>query len=66
MACGDFYDLTGRTASDEKFASADDKVFNITKNPKYDGCHRRLVSMVYKIFDKKTAGGAVKNEIMQK
>ena len=32
-----------------------DKAFNITKNPKYDGCQRDLASMVYKFFDKKPA-----------
>ena len=30
-----------------------DKVFNIAKNPKYDGCQRGLASMAYKFFDKK-------------
>ena len=34
-------------------------------NPRYDGYQRRLASMVYKFFHKKTAGNAVKNEIMQ-
>ena len=34
-------------------------------NPKYDGYQRGLASMVYKVFDKKTASGAVKNEIIQ-
>ena len=37
----------------------------LIKNPRYDGYQRGLASMVYKFFDKKTAGGAVKNEIMQ-
>ena len=27
-----------------------DKVFNIAKNPKYDGYRRGLVSMVYNFF----------------
>ena len=37
-----------------------DKAFNIAKTPKYDGYRisTGLVSMVYKFFDKKTAGGA--------
>ena len=35
-----------------------DKAFNIAKNPKYDGYQRGLASMVYKFFDKKTAGNA--------
>ena len=41
-----------------------DTAFNIAKNPKYDGCQRDLASVVYKYFDKKTAAGAIKNEIM--
>ena len=40
-----------------------DNAFNIVKNPKYNGHQRRLASMV-KLFGKKTAGGAVKNENM--
>ena len=39
MAYGDFKDLTRRRASD-KFLR--DKVFNITKHPKYDGYQRGL------------------------
>ena len=39
--------------------------FNIAKNPRYDRYQRGLTLMVYKFFDKKTVGGAVKNEIMQ-
>ena len=42
-----------------------DKAFNIGKNRKYDGHQGGLASMVCKFFDKKTADGAVKNEIMQ-
>ena len=33
--------------------------FDITKNPKYDGCSCGFVSVVYKCFDKKSSGGAV-------
>ena len=33
-----------------------DKAFNIDKNLKYDGYQRRLASMVYKFFDRKTYG----------
>ena len=33
-----------------------DKAFNIAKNPKYGGYQRRLASMVYKFFDKKSEG----------
>ena len=55
MAFGDFKDLKRRTVSDKILR---DKAFNIAKNPKYDGYQRGLASMVYKFFDKKTAGSA--------
>ena len=61
MAYGDFTYLPRRTASDKTLC---DKAFNIAENSKYDGYQRRLVSMVYKSFDKKTSGGAVKNKNM--
>ena len=51
MVYGDFKDLKRRTFSDEVLR---DKAFNIAKNPKYDGYRRRLASMVYKFFDKKS------------
>ena len=43
MAYGDFKDLTRRTASDKILR---DKVFNIAKNQKHDGCQRGLASVV--------------------
>ena len=52
MAHWYFKDLKRKTFSD-KFLR--DKVFNIAKNPKYDGYERGLASMVYKFFDKKSA-----------
>ena len=55
---GDFKDLTRRTDSGKILH---DKAFDIAKNPKYDEYQRGLASMVYKFFDKKTAGGAIKN-----
>ena len=58
MAYGDFKDLTRRTASGKILP---DKVFNIVKNPKYDGYQHGLASMVYKFFDKKTSGSGIKN-----
>ena len=61
MAFGDFKDLNRRTAADKLLR---DKVFNIAKNPKYDGYQRGLVSVAYKFFDKKTSAGTVKNEIV--
>ena len=61
MAYGDFKDLTRTTASDKILY---DEAFNIAKNPKYDGYERGLTSIVYKFLDKKTSGGATKNENM--
>ena len=62
VAYRDFKDLPRKTAADRVLR---DKTFNIAKNPKYDGYHHGLVSMVYTFFDKKSAGGVVKNETMQ-
>ena len=59
IAYGDFKDFEKRTAPD-KFLR--DIVFNIAKDPKYDGYKRGLASMVYKFFDKKTSGSSIKNE----
>ena len=42
-----------------------DKAFNIATNPRYDRYERSLASMIFKFFDKKTAGSAVIDEIMQ-
>ena len=55
----DLKDLTRRTTSNKILR---DKEFNIAKNPKYDGYQRRLSSMVYRFFDKKTSGGTFKSE----
>ena len=59
MAYGDFTDLKRRIASDKILR---DKAFNIAKNPKYDGYQRGLASMVYKFFDKKSAGSGIAHE----
>ena len=61
MAYGDFEDLTRRTALDKILR---DKAFNIAKNPKFDGYQRKLASLVYKFFDKKTSGSGIKNQIV--
>ena len=53
MAYGDFKDLT---ASDKVLC---DRVFDIAKNPKYDGYQHGLASMVYKFLDKRSCGRAV-------
>ena len=71
MAYGGFKDLAKITASDKVLR---DKEFNIAKYSKYDGYQRRLASMVYKYFDKKSASlpdksvsgsGVANNEIKQ-
>ena len=62
MTYGDFKDLAKRTASDKVLR---DKVFNITKNPKYDGYQRGIASMIYNFFDKKNRGSGSKDEITQ-
>ena len=59
MAYGDFKDLNRRTFADKLLC---DKVFNIPKDPKFDGYQCGLASMVYKFFDKKTSGSGIKNE----
>ena len=52
-------DLAKRTQSDKVFR---DKAFEIASNLKYDGYQKGLASMVYKIFDKKSSGRAIKPE----
>ena len=64
MSYRDFNDLNRRTAAN-KVLYDKSFTFKIAKNLKYDGCQRKLVSMVYNFFDKKTSGGATKKEIMQ-
>ena len=49
IAYGDFQDLERRAASDKNLT---DKVFNITKNPKYDGYQRGLAFKVYSFLIK--------------
>ena len=39
-----------------------DKAFKIASDPRYDGYHRGLASMVYKFFDKKSSGSGIVNE----
>ena len=58
MTYGDCKHLTKRAVSDKVLR---DKAFNIAKNPKYDGYHRELASMVYKFFDKKSTGSGIDN-----
>ena len=56
---GHFKNLTRGTAFDKILCS---KAFNVAKNPKYDGYQSRILWMVYKCFDKKISGAAVKNK----
>ena len=56
MAYGDFKDLARRSTSDKVLR---DNAFNIAKYPKNDGYQRGLAAMVYKSFDKKSAGSGV-------
>ena len=55
MAYEDFKDLARKIAPDKILR---DKAFNIAKSP-YDEYQRGLTSMVYKCFDKKSAGSGV-------
>ena len=48
IAYGDFKDISRRTFADKILP---DKVFNIAKNPKYDGYQGRLASLLYRFFD---------------
>ena len=52
MAYGKSKDLVKRTQSDKVLR---DKAFKIASDSKYDGYQRGLASMVYKLFDKKSA-----------
>ena len=56
MAYGDFKDLAKRTAADKVLRN---KAFKIAIDQKYDGYQRRLASMVYKFFDKKSQGSGL-------
>ena len=57
MAYGDFKELAKRTAVDQLLS---DKAFNNAKDSEYDKYQRRLDSMIYKFFDKKTASSGIK------
>ena len=61
MAYGEFKDLNRRTAGDKILL---DKVFDIAKNPKYDGYQRGLALMVSEFFDENISNGTVKTEVI--
>ena len=54
--------LKNKTAADKILR---DKVYEIAKNPKYYSSQRGLASMVYKSFDRKTAGSGVKSILQE-
>ena len=56
MAYRDFKHLGRRKWSDKVLR---DKAFSIAINSKYDGYQKSLASMVYKCFDKKSAGSGI-------
>ena len=51
-------DPTKRTVADKVLRN---RAFNIAKDQKYDGYQRGSASMVYKFFDKKSAGSGAKH-----
>ena len=55
-AYADHKDLINRTEADKVLRG---KVYDIASNPKYDGYQRGLASMIYKFFDKKSAGSGI-------
>ena len=55
-AYSNFKDIKNRTAA---YKILRDKEYELAKDPKYYGGQRGLASMVYKVFDKKTAGSGV-------
>ena len=57
-AYSDGKDLTKRTVADKILKN---RAFNIAKDLKYDGYQRGLASMVFKFFDKKSAGSGAKH-----
>ena len=58
MGYENYKDLAKATAADKIL---EDNAFNIAKDPKYDRCQRGLAYMVYKFFDKETAGNGNKS-----
>ena len=56
MAYGKSKDLVKITQSGKVLRG---KEFEIASDPKYDGYHRGLASMVHKFFDKKSRGSGV-------
>ena len=63
VAYGDFKDLNRRVAA---YKVLRHKVFDIAKNPKYDGYQKCLTPMVYKVFYKKRLLVVLKMRIFQR
>ena len=61
MGYGKSKELAKRTQSDKVLR---DKAFKNASDPKYDGYQRRLASMVYKLFDKKSSGSGIENKYL--
>ena len=59
IAYGKSKDVAKRTRSDKVLR---DKTFKTASDPKYDGYQRGLASVVYKFYDKKSSGGAIKTK----
>ena len=59
IAYGKSKDLVKRTQSDKVLR---DEAFKIASDPKYDGYHSELASVVYKFFRKKASGSGIANE----
>ena len=59
-AYSDSKNVTKRTIADKTLRN---KAFNIAKDPKYDGYQRKLASMIYELFDKKSAGSVVNTKL---
>ena len=57
-AYSDSKDLTKRLVANKILKN---RAFNIAEDPKYDGYQRGLAFMVYKFFDKKSAGSSAKH-----
>ena len=57
----DFKDFAKKKQKKQADKVLRDKAFNIAKDPKYNRYQRRLASIVYTFFDKKTAGSGIKS-----
>ena len=58
MVYGDFKDVTKRPFADKVLT---EKAFKICSDQNYDRYQRRIASMVYKFFDKKSQGSGIAN-----